>query len=64
MDLVRLVLKNNNLTFNGRHYLQIQGTAIGTKMLQSSRRCKEVIPGVPMVAFRRPKSLKDMSFGV
>ena len=29
-------------------------------VLQSSRHCKEVIPGVPMVAFWRPKSLKDM----
>jgi len=28
-------------------------------VLQSSRRCKEVIPGVPMVAFRRPKSFKE-----
>ena len=35
VDLARLVLKNNNLTFNGRHYLQIQGTSIGTKMAPS-----------------------------
>lgn len=35
MDLARLVLTNNNLTFNGRHFLQVLGTAIGTKMAPS-----------------------------
>ena len=30
--MLTLVLKNNNLTFDGNHYLQINGTAIGTKM--------------------------------
>ena len=35
VDLAELVLKNNNLTFNGKHYLQILGTAIGTKMAPS-----------------------------
>ena len=29
-------------------------------VLQSSKHCSEVIPGVPMVAFRRPTSLNDM----
>ena len=32
VDLAELVLKNNNFEFNGNHYLQILGTAIGTKM--------------------------------
>ena len=35
VDLARLVLTSNNLSFNGKHYLQIQGTAIGTKMAPS-----------------------------
>ena len=35
VDLAELVLKNNNLTFNGKHYLQILGTAIGTRMAPS-----------------------------
>jgi hypothetical protein len=30
--MLTLVLKNNNLTFEGNHYLQINGTAMGTKM--------------------------------
>ena len=29
-------------------------------ILQSSSRCREAIGGVPMVAFRRPKCLKDI----
>jgi hypothetical protein len=29
------VLKNNNFTFDGNHYLQINGTAMGTKMAPS-----------------------------
>jgi len=35
VDLARLVLTSNNLSFNGKHYLQIRGTAIGTKMAPS-----------------------------
>ena len=30
--LLQCVLKMNNFTFNGRHYLQINGTAIGTQV--------------------------------
>jgi hypothetical protein len=30
-----MVLKKNNFTFNGDHYLQINGTAMGTKMAPS-----------------------------
>jgi hypothetical protein len=32
LKLIRLVLSRNNFQFNGEHYLQIRGTAIGTKM--------------------------------
>ena len=32
INLLTLVLKCNNFEFNGKHYLQIQGTAMGTKM--------------------------------
>ena len=35
VDLVELILKNNNITFHGKHFLQIQGTAIGTNMAPS-----------------------------
>ena len=35
VDLARIVLTHNNLTFNGKHYLQFLGTAIGTKMAPS-----------------------------
>ena len=31
-DLIHIILTNNNFTFNGVHYLQIQGTAMGTRM--------------------------------
>jgi hypothetical protein len=32
MKLLELVLTRNNFQFNGKHYLQIRGTAIGTKL--------------------------------
>jgi hypothetical protein len=32
VQLFTLVLKHNNFTFNGEHFLQINGTAMGTKM--------------------------------
>lgn len=32
MDLAELVLRNNNFEFDGKHYLQTLGMAIGTKM--------------------------------
>ena len=35
LELARVVLTSNNLTFHGRHYVQILGTAIGTKMAPS-----------------------------
>ena len=35
VDLARTVLIHNNLTFNDKHYLQILGTAIGTKTAPS-----------------------------
>ena len=35
VQLLTLVLKHNNFTFNGEHFLQINGTAMGTKMAPS-----------------------------
>ena len=35
VELARLVLRNNNFEFNGNHYLQKLGTAIGTRMAPS-----------------------------
>jgi hypothetical protein len=35
VEMLTLVLKNNNFTFDGSHYLQINGTAMGTKMAPS-----------------------------
>ena len=34
-DLIRMILTMNNFTFNDSHYLQIHGTAMGTKMATS-----------------------------
>ena len=34
-DLIRMILTNNTFTFNGQHYRQINGTAMGTKMVPS-----------------------------
>jgi hypothetical protein len=34
-QLLTLVLKHNNFTFNVEHFLQINGTAMGTKMTPS-----------------------------
>ena len=34
-DLKRMILTMNNFTFNGKHYLQIHGTAMGTRMAPS-----------------------------
>ena len=34
-DLIRMILTMNNLSFNDNHYLQIHGTAMGTKMAPS-----------------------------
>ena len=30
-EMLRLILKENSFQFNGKHYLQIHGTAMGTK---------------------------------
>ncbi|XP_064475493.1 uncharacterized protein LOC135389367 [Ornithodoros turicata] len=32
---LNLILKNNNFEFDGKHYLQVNGTAMGTKMAPS-----------------------------
>ena len=34
-DLIRMILTNNTFTFDGQHYRQINGTAMGTKMAPS-----------------------------
>ena len=34
-DLIRMILNMNNFSFNDNHYLQIHGTAMGTKMAPS-----------------------------
>ena len=34
-DLIRMILANSTFTFNGQHYKQINGTAMGTKMAPS-----------------------------
>jgi hypothetical protein len=35
VEMLTLVLKNNNFTFDRNHYLQINGTAMGTKIAPS-----------------------------
>jgi hypothetical protein len=35
VEMLTLVLKNSNFTFDGNHYLQINGTAMETKMAPS-----------------------------
>ena len=35
VEMLTLVLKNSNFTFDGNHYLQINGTAMRTKMAPS-----------------------------
>ena len=35
VELIDIVLKNNVFEFNNKYYLQIQGTAMGTKMAQA-----------------------------
>ena len=32
MDMVKLVLDNNTFQFQGQHYVQTEGTAIGSKL--------------------------------
>ena len=34
-DLIRMILNMNNFSFNNEHYLQIHGTAMGTRMAPS-----------------------------
>ncbi|XP_078374399.1 uncharacterized protein LOC144657936 [Oculina patagonica] len=34
-DLIRMILNMNNFSFNNQHYLQIHGTAMGTRMAPS-----------------------------
>ena len=39
VKLLTLVLKCNNFEFNGQHYLQVQGTAMGTKIRRLNTLC-------------------------
>jgi hypothetical protein len=32
LSMIRLVLENNNFSFNGKHYLQVEVTAIGSRL--------------------------------
>ena len=32
ISMIRLILENNNFTFNGKHYIQLDGTAIGSRL--------------------------------
>ena len=48
VDLADLVLKNKNFEFNGSHYLQSLGTAIGTKMAPSYANLMDRFPGYPI----------------
>ena len=32
LSMIRLVLENNNFSFNGKHYLQVEETAIGSRL--------------------------------
>jgi hypothetical protein len=32
LSMIRLVLENNNFSFNEKHYLQVEGTAIGLRV--------------------------------
>jgi hypothetical protein len=36
LSMIRLVLENNNFSFNGKHYLQVEGTAIGSRLGMNS----------------------------
>ena len=35
-DLIRMILTMNNFSFNNKHYLQVHGTAMGTRMAPSN----------------------------
>lgn len=61
VEMLTMVLKHNNFTFNGDHYLQINGTAMGTKMAPSyanifmgslEKRLLQTAPKQPLSWFR------------
>ena len=71
-DLIRLILTNNTFTFNGQHYRQINGTAMGPKMAPSyanlfmgkfEQEALATVPWVPEVfsPARRTKILRFAS---
>jgi hypothetical protein len=47
VQLLTLVLKHNNFTFNGEHFLQINGTAMGTKMAPSYANIGKIVDIIP-----------------
>ena len=59
IKLLTLVLKCNNFEFNGKHYFQIQGTAMGTKMAPS---CTNIFMGRLEKQLLQSVSLKPFSW--
>ena len=66
MDLLTLILKCNNFEFNGVHYLQIQGTAMGTKMAPSYANIfmghleGQLLKAVPLTPYRWLRFIDDI----
>lgn len=64
--LLTLVLKCNNFEFNGKHYLQVQGTAMGTKMAPAyanifmGRLEKQLLLSVPLKPFSWLRFIDDI----
>jgi hypothetical protein len=66
VDLLTLILKCNNFEFNGVHYLQIQGTAMGTKMAPSYANIfmghleGQLLKAVPLTPYRWLRFIDDI----
>ena len=66
IKLLTLVLKCNNFEFNGKCYLQIQGTAMGTKMAPSyanismCRLERRLLQSVSLKPFSWPRLIDDI----
>ena len=67
--LIELILTCNNFSFNRDHYLQTQGTAMGSRMAPSytnlfmanlEEDLKQPISNPPLVTYRRPKNLRGL----
>ena len=59
VKLLTLILKCNNFEFKGKHYLQVQGTAKGTKMAPA---CANISIGRLEGQLHRSVSLKAFSW--